>query len=77
MVVVYSEGVQSEIDGMMTQFPKICTKYDKQSFLFNEYLFKGKRKSHFHYQTLDKECPQSILFSIKSNMMLQHFRNEN
>ena len=35
-------------------------KYDKKSFLFNEYLFKGKRKSRFHYQTLDEECPQSI-----------------
>jgi hypothetical protein len=39
---------ESETDGMMTQFPKICMKYDKQSFLFNEYLFKGKRKSRFH-----------------------------
>ena len=52
-------------------------KYDKKSFIFNEYLFNGKGKSDFHYQTLDKEFPQSILFSIKSNMMLQHFRNEN
>jgi hypothetical protein len=51
---------ESETDGMMTQFPKICMKYDKQSFIFNEYLFKRKRKSCFHYQTLDKECPQSI-----------------
>jgi hypothetical protein len=68
---------ESETDGMMTRFPKICMKYDKKSFIFNEYLFKGKRKSRFHYQTLDKECPQSILFSIKSNMMLQHFINAN
>jgi hypothetical protein len=50
---------ESETNGMMTQFPKICMKYDKKSFLFNEYLFNGKRKSRFHYQTLDKECPQS------------------
>jgi hypothetical protein len=43
---------KSETDVMMTEFPKICMKYDKQSFIFNERLFKGKRKSRFHYQTL-------------------------
>jgi hypothetical protein len=55
---------ESEIDGMMTQFSKRCIKDYKQSFLFNERLFKGKRKSRFHYQTLiwnvlNQFCSQS------------------
>jgi hypothetical protein len=43
---------ESETDGMRTQFPKICMKDDKKSFIFNERLFKGKRKSRVHFQIL-------------------------
>ena len=52
MVVVYSEGVRKWNWWNDDSIPKTCIKDDKQSFLFNECLFKGERKSCFHYQTL-------------------------
>jgi hypothetical protein len=61
MVVLYSKGVHgSETDGIMTQSQK-CIKYDKQSFLFDEHLSKGERE-FFSLASMNKECPQTILF---------------
>jgi hypothetical protein len=60
----------NETDGMMTQFPKNAQENDKQSCLsMNAYLREGEKL--FSLSNTNMQCPQSICFSLKSNVMLK------
>jgi hypothetical protein len=62
VVVLYSEVNESKIDDIMTRFPKMHNKNDKQSFSFNEILFMGRRRDFsFHYQTKKMQRLQAML----------------
>jgi hypothetical protein len=65
---------ESEIDDIKNKFPKICKKNDKQSFLFNEILFMGRRRDFLF--TIKNKYKNFVQFSQQeSNSMLETIKN--
>jgi hypothetical protein len=76
VVVLYSEVNESETDDIMTRFPKMHKKNDKQSFLSMNFYLREGEEIFFSLSNTKMQRLHAIVLNQESNSMLNYSEND-